>query len=801
MDPGAPQPLSRTLNRRDWATLLALWLACLALDLVWIHQHQAPPAWDQGEHLSRAIGFSTLLRQPVLWSSQWWHQLWAEAPSYRGPLTYMLSAPVLYLLGPSFRSAMASNAIANGLLIVSCYGLGRLLHSRSAGLWSACFAGLAPALLNQRTDYLIDLNLTAVLTGCWWLLSQWRWQVQGAGWRWSWLTGAGLAAVFLTRPTGLVLLWLPLLLLTGGALQAAQRRQWQPLLQLLTASGLATALCWPWFSQNWLTILSTINKARQWGVAYQDGLEANSLEGWLYYPRLLPTMAGSVLVALVLSGTGLAMFQRWRSGQWERSQARPSGWWVWWLSLPVGGLLVCTLMTSKDFRFVLPLLPQVCLGLGVLVARVQTRWAPLWRVALLVVAVQAALWNQYGWGIDVSGFPSHRPNPETGWPLEAIVATVRRTSPHQLSTIAVLPDSERLNAFNLDAEGRRQQQRVAARQTVAPVENAGDDLSRFDWFLLKDGDQGVMSDERQARQAALVRASPAFREAARWPLPDGSTAVLMRRRDLSLEVQTLPQCSPGSLQASFQSQPLALDITLEGPAAALKGAQLLIDWPNSSGALRADQAVGQGMLRVNDWPAGSCIRVTQRLAARAAGKGPMRIQLLDARGELQPLNVQSDSTSKQSTDRLVNRVSALQNLGALLQRGELEALFREVGPLNQSDPKQVYLADSEAILRARLQEQPSNLTDLYALAVAQALQRKADAAATTLEQIHQRDPTNASALMGLGVVQLYRFKPSAAQQALDAAAMLTPDNPTLNTLRIVASALRLDLRQVQALLK
>jgi hypothetical protein len=299
----------------------------------------------------------------------------------------------------------------------------------------------------------------------------------------------------------------------------------------------------------------------------------------------------------------------------------------------------------------------------------------------------------------------------------------------------------------------------------------------------------------------LVRASPAFREAARWPLPDGSTAVLMRRRDLSLEVQTLPQCSPGSLQASFQSQPLALDITLEGPAAALEGAQLLIDWPNSSGALRADQAVGQGMLRVNDWPAGSCIRVTQRLAARSAGKGPMRIQLLDARGELQPLNVQSDSTSKQSTDRLVNRVSALQNLGALLQRGELEALFREVGPLNQSDPQQVYLADGEAILEARLQQQPSNLTDLYALAVAQALQRKADAAATTLQQIHQRDPTNASALMGLGVVQLYRFKPSAAQQALDAAAMLTPDHPTLNTLRIVASALRLDLRQVQALLK
>lgn len=801
MDLGAPQPLSRALNRRDLGVLLALWLACLALDGLWIHQHQAPPAWDQGEHLSRAFGIWDLLRQPAPWSSTWWHQLWAEAPSYRGPLTYVLSAPVLQLLGPSFRSAMASNALTNGLLLLSCYGLGRQAHSRSAGLWAACFAALAPALLNQRTDYLIDLSLTAVLTGSWWLLSQRRWQRHGGSWRWSLLAGVGLAAVFLTRPTGLVLLWLPLLLLAGGALRAALRRQWQPLLQLVASASLATALCWPWFSQNWLTILSTINKARQWGVAYQEGLEANSLEGWLYYPRLLPTMAGGMVVALVLSGTALAVAQAWRSGSWRRATALPPGWWLWWLSFPLGGLLVCTLMTSKDFRFVLPLLPQLCVGLGVLVAWVQTGWAPLWRVALVLVALQAALWNQYGWGIDLSGFPSHHPNRETGWPLEAIVATVRRSSPHQLSTLAVLPDSERLNAFNLDAEGRRQQQRVAARQTVAPLENASEDLRRFDWFLLKDGDQGVMSDERQARQAALVQASPAFTEAGRWPLPDGSTALLMRRRQLSLAVQPLPHCKPGPVQVNLQTQPQGLDLTLEGPASALQGAQLLINIPSPDGTSRADQAVGQGMLRLDNLPAQSCIRVQQALAATQASAGPISLQLLDANGRIQPLQIQNQNTSSTRADRMINRVSALQQLGELLQRGELDALFRRVGPLNQSDPQQVYLANSEAILRERLRQQPGNSRDLYALAVAQALQRKADAAAVTLQQIQRQDPSNASALMGLGVVQLYRFKPWAAQQALDAAAMLTPDNPTLNTLRIVASALRLDLRQAQALLK
>ena len=121
----------RQLNRRDGLILLAFWLICLLLDGLWIHQHQAPPAWDQGEHLSRALGVWEVLRQPTPWSGDWWHNLWAKAPSYRGPLTYVLSAPFLQLLGPSFSSAMASGAFFNGILLLSSYGLGRQLHNLS----------------------------------------------------------------------------------------------------------------------------------------------------------------------------------------------------------------------------------------------------------------------------------------------------------------------------------------------------------------------------------------------------------------------------------------------------------------------------------------------------------------------------------------------------------------------------------------------------------------------------------------------------------------------------------------------
>jgi cytochrome c-type biogenesis protein CcmH/NrfG len=93
------------------------------------------------------------------------------------------------------------------------------------------------------------------------------------------------------------------------------------------------------------------------------------------------------------------------------------------------------------------------------------------------------------------------------------------------------------------------------------------------------------------------------------------------------------------------------------------------------------------------------------------------------------------------------------------------------------------------------------LNDLYSLALAQLLQRHASDAAETLTEIKRLDPSNPNALLGLGVVELYRFRPSQALVALDQAARMSPDNSTLRTLRIVASALRLDLPKTLHLLR
>jgi hypothetical protein len=248
----------------------------------------------------------------------------------------------------------------------------------------------------------------------------------------------------------------------------------------------------------------------------------------------------------------------------------------------------------------------------------------------------------------------------------------------------------------------------------------------------------------------------------------------------------------------------------------LEGSRLLIDLRSPKAVLRADQALGQGLLRSDGLPRNGCISVHQRLALKEAqpGGGPYAatLKLLTSSGQQRdvtlaraghPLQWPDAPTTPQALAE--NRVLAAEAMGQQLRRGQFDPLFDQIGLLNQSDPDQAYLADAEAVLKARLQRDPGNLNDLYALAVSQALQRQAGDAALSLQRLHRLDPGNPNPLIGLGVVELYRFRPWAAQAALDQAARITaadaPIAATLQTLRIAASALRLDLRQALSLLQ
>ena len=81
--------------------------------------------------------------------------------SYRGPLTYFCSALFLKVFGKNYTTVFLSNNIFNFLCIFSIYKICEVYQKQKVGIWSIIIFTFSPFIFIQRTDYLIDLSLTA----------------------------------------------------------------------------------------------------------------------------------------------------------------------------------------------------------------------------------------------------------------------------------------------------------------------------------------------------------------------------------------------------------------------------------------------------------------------------------------------------------------------------------------------------------------------------------------------------------------------------------------------------------------
>ena len=81
------------------------------------------------------------------------------------------------------------------------------------------------------------------------------------------------------------------------------------------------------------------------------------------------------------------------------------------------------------------------------------------------------------------------------WNHQKIVNLIKKENPFLISTLAIIPDTREINSFNFEAEAARQGEFVIVRQVVSNEKTYKDDLKYFDWFLIKSGDQGVMTSE------------------------------------------------------------------------------------------------------------------------------------------------------------------------------------------------------------------------------------------------------------------------------------------------------------------
>jgi 4-amino-4-deoxy-L-arabinose transferase-like glycosyltransferase len=817
---------------QDGLILGLLWGLLLICDVAWLRLDHSVPAWDQGDHLSRALNHWRVLQSPRWLDGEWWRTLWQQAPTQRAPLVYLSTVPWFNRLGRGFDQGIAVNLGFSLILLGSVYLTGRRLFSRRVGLWAAGMALLSPVLVGLRLDYLLDYGMTAVFAAAFAALTYW-WMADRTAQQWGLaiLSGVGLGGCILTRTSALLFL-IPLLIWVTG--RSLWRRQWQRIGQIGLMLAVGLGLIWPWFSTSWLTIISTTLESTSHGVTLRHDPQANSLAGWLYYPSVLPEMVSWPILLTAVGLGSVHLLQRFWPGQGRSvpaaaTDARRRGN-VWLAAVLIGVYILGVLGSNKQPRILVPALPVLLVAFAQVFHwrdRPWQRWLRWGAVSLSTVCILFLLFPLPRPALVDRVIGLHKwPYQGMPWPNQAVIQAMVQADPWLKLNLGMAADTAELNPHNMDFYGALADFQVNSRRLGARPETAETDVQALNWYLTKTGNQnsdGTVTDG-QTRFQALVGQAADLSVYQQWPLPDESLLTLHRRQGYPIAVTPLSQSlaavsieaveTPSTLIAG-QASPVTYRI--RGPWSQLTQGALLLTWRLVAPAATpeqiwvADQGIGLGQLYAAAAPAQAGFELLERVALLPPADAPLGTYRLEAvylnrqTGETMPLTLPEtqvslvaaapEAAAPASSAPRIDLVTQLRQLSAGLATGEIDPIFTTVDRINQYDAEQDYLVQTEQLMRQRLQTDPDNVNWLYPLILAQVLQQDAPGAIATLEHLTQVAPNNPYHWAYLGFVQLYSWHPQRAQAALDQAAARQPDLPNLKELQLAAAVMRLDLGQ------
>jgi 4-amino-4-deoxy-L-arabinose transferase-like glycosyltransferase len=414
------------------ALLGGFWLALIPLFVVWLRRDGTFAPWDMAYHSWVILN----LRDRLLHLNP--YRIY-ELSKYYPPLFHLLASPAAFFTTNPDAFCLG-NWIALLGLIVATFLLGRALAGTAAGLFGALTVPAYGAVTEMGRMVMTDLTLTATVAVTLWLLVRGRRLDEGRQAHW---LGLSIALGLLAKwPYGFFL-FLPLLELVHTHWRGHRRELgsvafWRPLLVLCLWPAL---LAGPWYVRSVDYIVSQAPKYLGSAVMEAEGDPATfSLQSLLYYPRALlelyftpPTLALFVVGAVVLMWS-------WRRGG-ESEVAAPKRW-LPLLLAATGGLACLVLITNKNGRYVMPLVPVLAAVSGVAVCALAPRMRAPATFAWAIVAYVIIVWNLF-----VLSPPNPvdcKIEPLAQWFVETMQAQGRKLR------IAVVPNDEMLNFMSLD---------------------------------------------------------------------------------------------------------------------------------------------------------------------------------------------------------------------------------------------------------------------------------------------------------------------------------------------------------------
>ncbi len=513
--PGPPRPL--TWGWRWWLVLGGLWLLATAADRIWLGLDARLPAWDQADYLNSAVDHGRALGLLAGGGWEGWEALLDLSPKIP-PLASLVNGSVMAVAGQTPDSANWALALWQGLLLLVVALWGRQLRGPGFALLAAALVALAPALVELRVDFTLDLPLAATSSLALWRLGCWQAPAPAGGRPHQALTAAlAVAAALLVKQSALLVVALPCLWAAGRGLGQRGRR-WQVLLAL----AVVLALLLPWLHHNWISTLGGTNRAVIESASQEGDPPPLSLASLLWYPRLWPAQLGPLSLTVGVGGLAAGL---WRG----RGRGRLGPGWGWLIGCTLAGWLATTVSPNKDPRYITPVLPLLLLLLArgwwlvgeAIAARAGRRAA--------LVALAGGLLGVAGGTVAERASAIQKPS---GFPVAEAMAEVRRRVGERPTTVLLVASRPTFNEHTATVYGRLEGGQVMARQVGRRAGQQERVLDRAEWLLLATGDQGSRRPSAQVLSRA-IREDGRFERVRHWPQRDAADLELWRRRPSS----------------------------------------------------------------------------------------------------------------------------------------------------------------------------------------------------------------------------------------------------------------------------
>ncbi len=789
----------------DRLVLIAIISIAISVHIIWLSIDKSIPSWDDAAHLTNALNYQRVITHISIFSPDWWHELWAQSPSYTAPFIYILTVPFLSIFGKSVESGILANVIFIITIALTVYSLSKTVFSTQVSLWASGLCLMFPILLNIQMMYMLDDGIVAMTCLTFWTITRWKdAETRWKSWQWCFSSGLSFGCLMLSKPTGFIFLLFPSIFLISSFIRY---HNWLKMLQFATAIIISWLIYGGWFGQNWVTVITSAVNANGMGTMEGDP-PGNTLAGWLYYPRLLPELVSLPLLIVPIGLGILGVFKNKIHNPIKNHKL------LWLIIYCFGGYFFCSLATNKAHRFILPIIPVLGIFMAYGLNLFQTMWARSLRWATISITGSILLISLFAIpgmdGLSKSTYVRneliHKADSKSGFPHQEIIKSIAQNQPYLRSTIGMLASSHDLNGENLNLYGGFADFQVYARyfinRTTKEPKLIEQDLRYVNWYITKTGELGDI--DRSI--LPVVEQNPQIELYKTWRMPDTSTVNLYRRKALPIVVEPIAErvekvrlekviISPSSDSAVNTTYQVSGDRNL------LKDGILILTWRGKDRTWNHDRGIGLGELYFEHTQT-KTFRITEHSVMLTPTKLPLNEYQLEATylnrqtGATFPLIVPKlEIETKQDNRFELNAIAKLYQLSQPFARGKLDDVFKELAILNQYDPTQDYLTQARQSIEYRISRGESQLDLKYTLALTQVLQRRIQPLLDNLTSIAQSDSQNPYAWLYLGFVRLYNWQPQAAETAFQIADKSPPPPTELATLKIVSSIFRFDLFQ------